>query len=775
MRKLLLVLALALPASADWLVAGPLPGHGRASLGADPALEQIFGQEQPRVPKEGNACGTVKWTVAKANDKGVVESEALAPGCAYTNLTADRDKVVLVSAGGAGSVIVNGEPFVGDVYGAGFVKVPVLLRKGDNAVFLRCARGWCSLAVEDPAGPLVLLPADATLPSIVDGVPAGAWGAIPVVNATNEWVRGATIEYGSVQAPMLPIPPLGVIKAVFLVGKKGPDVTVTVSWEGKSAEAKLTMKAVKGADAYARTFRSEIDLSVQFYGVRAPANPVKRKEYGLVLSLHGAGVGADGQAGAYPARDWCALAAPTNRRPFGFDWEDWGRLDALEVLAEAQELFNIDPSRVFLTGHSMGGHGTWQLAVQYPDRWAAAAPSAGWISLWTYPEAKPVDATPKNLMRLSAAPSDTLGLGRNLDGLPLFIIHGDADDNVPFGQAEQMAAFLKEFHKDYRLHVEKGAGHWWDGPAPGADCVSLPDLFDFFQRCRRPDALEAWEFRTYSPAVTARCRQAEIVAQEKPYVLSKIAVSLRVDEKGATTVIATENIAHFRWRAPGALEVDGFAVPEAKVREIWRAPGGKWQAGSPAGLRKTPDLQGPFAQACWRPFLMVVPTGGTPGEQQAALAKARYDSEVWWYRGNGRGPVVADTDVTDKHWKKYDLVLYGSAASNACWKKIADRLPVTCVDGEVTVNGETLKGDLAVAAVYPNPETPGKLVALVGASGPGGRRAWNAFGWWTTGSGTADVMVWTPEVFGKWTDAVKLIGFYGADWKPAEGFWKVAK
>ena len=61
------------------------------------------------------------------------------------------------------------------------------------------------------------------------------------------------------------------------------------------------------------------------------------------------------QANSYRSKSWGYIVAPTNRRPFGFDWQSWGRLDALESLADAKLRYGIDPTRVYLTGHSMGG------------------------------------------------------------------------------------------------------------------------------------------------------------------------------------------------------------------------------------------------------------------------------------------------------------------------------------------------------------------------------------------------------------------------------------
>ena len=143
-----------------------------------------------------------------------------------------------------------------------------------------------------------------------------------------------------------------------------------------------------------------------------PAQPLPGEDRrpALFLSLHGAGVQALGQSRSYSRKTWGHVVAPTNRRPFGFDWEDWGRLDAIEVLERAQAALGTDPLRVYLTGHSMGGHGTWHLGATFPDRFAAIGPSAGWISFWSYggsdrlDEAAPLE---RMLMRATTA-SDTI-------------------------------------------------------------------------------------------------------------------------------------------------------------------------------------------------------------------------------------------------------------------------------------------------------------------------------------------------------------------------------
>ena len=65
----------------------------------------------------------------------------------------------------------------------------------------------------------------------------------------------------------------------------------------------------------------------------------------------------------------------------------------------------------------------------------------------------------------------------------VYVLHGDADDNVPVSQARQMREVLGTFHPDFSYHEQPGAGHWW-----GSACVDWPPLFAFLNgaRCRPP-------------------------------------------------------------------------------------------------------------------------------------------------------------------------------------------------------------------------------------------------------------------------------------------------
>ena len=327
------------------------------------------------------------------------------------------------------------------------------------------------------------------------------------------------------------------------------------------------------------TFRSKIDGSIQYYGVQ----PAIGEEAGkaLILSLHGAGVEAIGQAGSYARKSWAHVVAPTNRRPFGFDWEDWGRWDTLEVLEHAQRALATDPLRTYVVGHSMGGHGAWHLGVTFPDRFAALGPSAGWISFWSYTGAdRYAGASPISKMFLRAtSPSDTLRLAQNLRGSGIYILHGDADDNVPVAQARTMKEHLSKFHPGFGYHEEPGKKHWWNkSDEPGVDCVDWPPMMDYLSRRSLPGVPRQIDFTTASPGVSAHSHWVWIDQQERALEPSR--VRIRVDPHKRRFVGTTENVALLsldtdalaRKDGPILVELDGQKIEFPKLPEPRRVP-----------------------------------------------------------------------------------------------------------------------------------------------------------------------------------------------------------
>src|SRR5262249_41714598 len=205
---------------------------------------------------------------------------------------------------------------------------------------------------------------DVTVPDLLLGQEIDTQAAVVVLNTTPTTLEGLTLsatvgEGRTVQTPLPPLPPLAIRKVGFPLRGPAPaqpePVEIGLRLEKTDGDtrkeidaAKLPLQVRRPEQTQQRTFVSTIDRSVQYFA-HVPATPGKDMgRPGLVLSLHGARVEARGQAAYYAPKPGLHVVAPTNRRPFGFDWEDWGRLDALEVLDLASKELNTDPRRTFL-------------------------------------------------------------------------------------------------------------------------------------------------------------------------------------------------------------------------------------------------------------------------------------------------------------------------------------------------------------------------------------------------------------------------------------------
>lgn len=770
---------------------------GRTAIHRDPIEARLVrGTWAP--PKAGEtvvtADGTTKtWVEAKADEKGSFAGDEYEGGT-YVSLPYDspEEKVVLLHAVGNDFVYVNGEMRPGDPYGYGWLRLPIVVRKGANELLVRVSRGSLRVTLGEPPTPVYLSPDDATLPT-ADG-PLG----LVVVNATQAAVGPITIAPKRGAAPCAER--LGPLTLRKIAVESAPATEPCGLWLGEGSRPMGSFPrggAVEKSDEWVTntTFRSDIDGSVQYYAWRSSGVPVRS----LVLSLHGASVEATGQAMSYGNVIGRAIACPTNRRPYGFDWEDWGRLDVLEVLSLAEERFTPPSGAIYLTGHSMGGHGTWQLGATYPDRFAAIGPSAGWISFSTYaggPTEAPTDAV-EEILRRANNPSDTKALASNLTSTGIYILHGDADDNVPVSQAREMATLLGTFHKDWRLFEQPGAGHWWDvSKAPGADCVDWPPMFEYFAKHRRApnDVVSEVDFTTMDPAVSSRCHWIEIVEQEKALAPSR--VRIRRDADGF--VGATENVARVRFDVGGLgepefddvarVELDGksFDARMGPIEAVKYASTG-WgrestdhsfvsrRLGGPLdwgrSSRKNPGRGGSFKTAFRNHFRLVYGTRGTIEESAASYARARLDAETWYYRGNGGADVLSDVDLLSESGRRDEnVILYGNADTNGAWSTVLDRCPVRVGRGKIVVGDKTIEGDdLGCLLVYPRAGSTKALVGAVAGTGPAGLRATERLPIFSSGVAYPDVTILGADAVERGNAGVRGAGFFGNDWSIEHG------
>jgi len=213
------------------------------------------------------------------------------------------------------------------------------------------------------------------------------------------------------------------------------------------------------APFHARTVTvTEAGEAVEFRSqLLAPPAIEPGRSYPLVVFLHGAGErGRDNEKQlkylptwlAEPAlreRHPCFLLAPQCRedeRWVDISWADKKSTpqgppttDMLAVIAALNAVIAaepVDPGRIYLTGLSMGGYGSWDLAARQPERFAALLPICGGGDEATAPR---------------------------LAKLPIWCFHGDADKVVPVERSRTMIAAVRAAGGDPKYSELPGVGH----------------------------------------------------------------------------------------------------------------------------------------------------------------------------------------------------------------------------------------------------------------------------------------------------------------------------
>ncbi len=778
----------------QWLLLAPVDERGRRPFREDAVFARYLsgtGAAPPRAGEEvQGSTGAASWESFTLGEDGVVRRDGEL-AYAYTAVEVDAPRVWIAELSGAATLFVNGEAFAGDLYGLGQHGVPVALRAGTNTLFVTGIRSSFRLRLWPPDHRLQYAAWTARVPDLVVGGEVATEASITVMNASTEPLVNLHVSVGGngpfarvELADLGGIPPLGIRRIPLpLRAREGHplpkvatplEVAVDLGGEpsGGSHRVWLRLGMVDPGAVQVRSFRSRIDDSVQEYAVLPPAPPADEvnasDRVGVVLSLHGAGVRARDQAASYaPKTDWWILA-PTNRAPFGFDWQDWGREDAYEALADLLRREGLSRSRVVLTGHSMGGHGAWSLAVHDPGGFAAVAPSAGWCSFDTY-----VGRPPGKLAELwhgADGSSETLALLSNLRGKAIYVLHGEKDDNVPLTEAERMAKALADLGISFTFHVQPGAGHWWGSP-----CVDWPPIFEVFRGRSIPEMPAVVDFT--SAGIGIQARDSWLVLLQPIHYGERLHAHAEWREAdGGTIEIHSRNLRAFRIERPHArILIDGQELrPDRGEAGCGYRMGedGNWEVFStPSATEgKNPLRSGPFKRAFRNRFRIVYGTAGSPAENAALLARARYDAEVWSYRSNGDARPMSDQDflraLAAGDCADCDLILYGNAETNAAWRVVLPGdCPLRARNGLLRLGKREWSGsDQAAVFCFPRRGVSQALVGVFADSGLLGIRLGYTLAPFVSGVGYPDFVLYDSSVLHRGDEGVHAAGYFDSTW-----------
>ncbi len=128
------------------------------------------------------------------------------------------------------------------------------------------------------------------------------------------------------------------------------------------------------------------------------------------------------------------VAAPQCPRLLRWSTDDWFE-SFFDTLVEE---YRIDRDRVYLTGPSLGGSGTWFIAAKHPDIFAAIAPMSGFTS-----HSRFIDENT-----------------HALTNLPIWSFHGMDDLVVPVSETNRMLNKLESVNSKLKVTIEPGVGHW---------------------------------------------------------------------------------------------------------------------------------------------------------------------------------------------------------------------------------------------------------------------------------------------------------------------------
>lgn len=422
----------------------------------------------------------------------------------------------------------------------------------------------------------------------------------------------------------------------------------------------------------------------------------------LVVELHGFGVRPQpGPEIPHRPAGNTFQVRPVNRGDSFY--EGLGAVTVLELIDYMIRNYPVDPQKVHVTGYSMGGHGTWNMAARFPDRFASAAP------LYGYADGLPL---------------------QNLEQVPLWVSHGLQDFVVPSDDSTYAVSLLDRMEKDFIYTRYPDSGHSPQG-------MVMPWLWQIQQA--NQGRHESFRFTTDHP-LRGRHYWIRLVRAMDPHQPSHITASIQ----NGRIELSLQNV--------HALEVDPHRLPDGNPPDSILI--GKTPVRSDAGFPPEPFLLevSPDGQGTWRkapaaavldrdyapggagnlytgePLMVVY---GTQADQEktkalATLAKvislrchpdspAKHDRSMEW----GGFPVKTDREVNEDDLEKYNLILVGGPDENLQAASAWGHLPVTTGNGKISIDGMPAlpRQGSTLGILFRNPAQPQRLAYCIDTGG----------------------------------------------------------
>lgn len=200
------------------------------------------------------------------------------------------------------------------------------------------------------------------------------------------------------------------------------------------------------------------DPNTYNYLLFAPADYEKKDKWPLLVFLHGSGERGDDLnrvkvhgppkiVDQKPDFEFIVVSPQVPKE------QRWDADKLMQLIDQVAKSLKVDQDRVYLTGLSMGGFGTWTTAAKYPDRLAAIVPICG-----------------------GGDPSTTEKFAK----IPCWVFHGAKDNAVPLKRSDEMVEALKKAggNPKYTVYPEAGHDSW-------TESYNNPELYQWLLEQKR--------------------------------------------------------------------------------------------------------------------------------------------------------------------------------------------------------------------------------------------------------------------------------------------------
>lgn len=472
---------------------------------------------------------------------------------------------------------------------------------------------------------------------------------------------------------------------------------------------------------HALAHRSALDGGLQGFWLHVPAGFDRKsgRKYPAVLALHGYDGSPQGVLQAFvdsksrdarPGIDGFVIAPEAHGNAF---YRGPGEYEAMAVLNLVRALYPVDPERTSVTGVSMGGTGSAELAFRYADTFSAAAPLCGYHSYFVRRDTQGRPLRPWELSQMHHwSTASWAGNGRHL---PLFVAHGQKDQ--PLANSKVLIQAYNEL--GYSVVEE-----WPDiGHAVWTISYEGGRLWPWLSQRSRPSAPD--HVTIVSDSLRFGRRYWAELGE-----LDRYGARARLDavRSAAALTVTTENVRRFRLSSPvpaGAkrlsVVIDGetLDVPAAPTLDFWRAE--RWQPGAPpaAPRAKRAGVEGPIRDVFLGPVAFVY---GSLSPSTLRINREVAERFGRYYQGVTLDyPVLADRALTADLAHTHSLVLVGTPSDNRVLQQLKAELPIESVPGAIRAGDQTYSGEnVGAIFIHPNPRAPDRYLVVITAPSVGG-------------------------------------------------------